>query len=337
MIKKILHILDRGEKQIMSGFKRTTSLAYRGLRNYLRRIPYGISIEVTHSCNAKCAHCHLGGPVKENRASPEKYGELVRQIKPVVAQLSGGEPLLRKDLEDIVSHLRNPNKAPYIIITTNGTILTKKRYASLIEAGVDTYSLSLDYPDERHDEFRGVPGLFGKLDNLIRDLNKTTKPAITLCCVIQSDNFRDLMKMAELARNWGVKLNFSCYTFLRTHDKKYMISKDQLEEFKEIIEKLLEFNRQTGLITTSRYVYNTMIKFFKNESIPNCRTGYKFININPDGTFSPCGLIITDFKSREELLEKFSKTNTCTFCNTSIRANSEKPLRHLIKDSIRSL
>ena len=82
----------------MSSFKRTASLAYRGLHNYLRKIPFGISIEVTHSCNAQCAHCHLGGPVKENRAAPERYGELVRQIKPVVAQLSGGEPLLRKDL-----------------------------------------------------------------------------------------------------------------------------------------------------------------------------------------------------------------------------------------------
>jgi MoaA/NifB/PqqE/SkfB family radical SAM enzyme len=321
----------------MSGFKRTISLAYRGLYNYVRKIPFAISIEVTHSCNANCAHCHLGGPVKENRASPEKYGELVRQIKPLVAQLSGGEPLLRKDLEEIVSHLRNPNKAPYIIVTTNGTILTPKRYASLMEAGVDTFSLSLDYPDERHDVFRGVPGLFGKIDTLIRELKQHTKPAITLCCVIQSDNYRDLMKMAELAQKWGVKLNLSCYTYLRTHDKKYMLSKDQIEEFKEIIERLLEFNRKNGLINTSRYVFNTMIEFFKNESIPNCQTGYRFCNINPDGTFSPCGLIITSFKSREELIEKFSKTNTCTFCYTSIRANAEKPLRHLLADSFRSL
>lgn len=58
--------------------------------------------------------------------------------------------------------------------------------------------------------------------------------------------------------------------------------------------------------------------------MPNCRTGERFFNVNPNGTISPCGLIITNFKTREEFLEGFCKNNSCVYCYTSIRANTEK-------------
>lgn len=316
---------------------RTISLAKRGIKNYFIKRPFCVSFEITHSCNARCKHCHLGGPVEEQRATPKRYGEICRELKPVVAQLSGGEPMLRNDLEQIVKAFRIPNRAPYIVITTNGTLLTKERHLRLREAGVDEFSLSLDYPDERHDEFRGVPGLFSRIEKLIKDLVPANKKGITLCCVIQSDNFKDLIRMAELARKWDVKINFSAYTLLRTEDKSYMLSREELEEFKEIIKHLIDFKKKHKNIYTSDYILKEMVAFFENGFIPNCRTGKRFINVNPDGTFSPCGLIITDYKSREELNKKFSKNNTCVYCYTSIRGNGEKPAWHLISDSIKGL
>lgn len=318
-------------------FARIISLAKRGIKNYFTKRPFCVSFEVTHSCNARCKHCHLGGSVDEERTTPQRYGELCQQIKPVIAQLSGGEPLLRRDLEQIVEALYNPNKAPYIVVTTNGVLLTKKRYLSLREAGVDEFSLSLDYPDERHDEFRGIPGLFNRIRTLIKELSSENDKAITLSCVVQSDNFRDLIRMAELAKEWNVILNFSTYTPLRTHDKSYMLSSEELEEFKEIIKRLLDFKKKNKNIFTSDYVLKNMINFFNKGYIPNCRTGERSFNINPDGTFSPCGLIITNYKSQKELNKKFPKNNTCIYCYTSLRANTEKPVKYLIKDSIKSI
>lgn len=321
----------------MSSLARTISLAKRGIKNYFTKRPFCVSFEVTHNCNARCKHCHLGGPVDEERASPQKYGELCQQIKPVIAQLSGGEPLLRRDLEQIVEALSNPNRAPYIVVTTNGALLTKERYLTLREAGVDKFSISLDYPDERHDEFRGIPGLFNRIRTLIKELSSENDKAITLCCVVQSDNFRDLIRMAELAREWNVILNFSTYTPLRTHDKNYMLSSEELQEFKEIIKRLLDFKKKNKNIFTSDYVFKNMINFFNDGYIPNCRTGERFFNVNPDGTLSPCGLIITNYKSPKELNKRFSKNSTCIYCYTSIRANTEKPAKYLIKDSIKSI
>ena len=92
-------------------FSRTMACAKRGAQNYFSKRPFCVSFEVTYRCNARCQHCHLGDPIKNEKiASPERFGELAREIRPVVAQVSGGEPLLRKDLEDIIRAIRVPGK-----------------------------------------------------------------------------------------------------------------------------------------------------------------------------------------------------------------------------------
>ncbi len=319
---------SRGHRRSISA-RRSLSLGLRGLKNSIRRRPLTISFEITHACNAKCRHCHLGGGIKEDRASPQAYAEICRRVKPVIAQFSGGEPLLRQDLEEIVRAVRVRDRAPYVVVTTNGALLTRKRYDGLREAGVDEFSISLDYPDERHDAFRRIPGLFGRIRALVEGLIPPERSHITLCCVIQRDNFRDLPRMSELAWKWSVAINFSCYTPLRTHDRSYMIPREELGEFQEITKRLVAFKKQHDTVFTSEYFFKNMTNYFERGYFPRCRTGEKFCNVNPNGTFSPCGLIITDFKTLEELKTGFSRTNTCAYCLTSTRANSEQPLWRL--------
>ena len=322
----------------MADVIRTLSLVKRGARNYFTKRPLTVSFEVTYSCNAHCKHCHLGGIIKgEELASPERFGELCRQIQPVVAQISGGEPLLRKDLEQIIQNMKRPRRAPYIVVTTNAIILNKQRYESLRNAGVDQFSVSLDYPDERHDEFRRVRGLFRRIEKLVKELNTENCKAITLSCVVQRDNFRDLLKIAELSEKWGVRINFSTYTWLRTNNKNYVLTKEDLVEFRDIVKQLLAFRDKSKNFFASEYTFNRMIDFFENGGTPNCKAGERFFIVNPDGAFSPCGLIITRYKNQQEIKEKFLKTNTCTACNTSIRSNCEKPIRYMIKDNLGSL
>jgi MoaA/NifB/PqqE/SkfB family radical SAM enzyme len=277
----------------------------------------------------------LGGAVKEDRASPQTYADICRQVKPVVAQFSGGEPLLRQDLAEIVRAVRVPDRAPYIVVTTNAALLTKRRFIELLEAGVDEFSISLDYPDERHDAFRGIPGLFARVESLVEGLNGLERSHVTLACVIQSDNFRDLPRLAELACRWNVSLNFSTYTPLRTHDQGYMIPREELDEFREVTRRLVEFKRTHRTIFTSEYVFNLMAKYFERGSYPRCRTGEKFCNVNPNGTFSPCGLIITNFQTLGELKTQFAKTNSCVYCLTSTRVNNEQPLLRLVQNALR--
>ena len=58
---------------------------------------------------------------------------------------------------------------------------------------------------------------------------------------------------------------------------------------------------------------------------------------NPDGTFSPCGLIITDYPTRKALLEDFTATNECSACYTISRAMAERPLWWFVRDHLHHL
>ena len=258
-------------------------------------------------------------------------------MKPLVAQVSGGEPLLRRDIEDIIRAIRRPDKAPYVVLTTNGALLTREKYFRLREAGVDEISLSLDYPDERHDEFRGIPGLFRKIRDIVADLNQGDDRAITLSCVVQRDNFRDLINLAELARSWNLRMNFSTYTWLRTSNPDYLLEASEIEELRDVLGRVREHKRKYRVIYTSDFIFDKMVEFFEKRSLAGCRAGKRFVVVNPDGSLSPCGLIIKDFRSLKKIKKEFLATNTCEFCFTSIRANTEKPLKWLIMDSLQAI
>ncbi len=321
----------------VSALKRSLLLGGRGISNYLRNRALSVSFEVTRSCNAKCKHCHLRGTIPDEvRATAADYAQRCRELRPVVAMVSGGEPLLRKDLEEIIKTLKKEGKAVYITMTTNGALFTKKRYDSLREAGVDLFSLSLDYPDERHDDFRGIPGLFNKIVRLLEEIQHLKDKAMTFSCVVQRENFRDLPQITEFARNWGVKLNLSTYTWLRTNKKEYLIPEDELEELENIIKKLREHKKMFNTIIASEYTFKKMLEYFKNLSVGNCRAGEKFLIVNPDASLSPCGLHIGNYTSQKELIADFLKNNTCANCMTSIRANTEKSFKYQIIDTLRA-
>jgi len=309
----------------MAGTGRLISLTKRGFGNLFSNRPLCVSFEITHACNAQCQHCHRGGPVEEEMASASELGRIYRELSPPVVQISGGEPLLRDDVLDIIGALRQPDGTPYTILVTNGSLLTPEGFRQTKDAGVDAYSVSLDYPDDRHDEFRTIPGLFDHLRELIQALTPDERRMITLNCVVQSENFRDLLPLASLALDWGVSINYSPYTWLRTDDRGFVVPKDDLPELQEIFGKLLKFQEKHDTVKSNATFLNNIVAFFDDKGIPGCRAGERFLVVNPDGTLSPCGLITTAFSNRAEMKEGFVKANTCTACNTSIRSWTERP------------
>jgi MoaA/NifB/PqqE/SkfB family radical SAM enzyme len=136
----------------------------RGIHNYMTKRPLVVAYEVTLSCNCNCRHCNLGGFVKdEKQIDPEEYGDLTRHLSPVVVIFSGGETLLRRDMAAIVKAIKQSDGIPYLILVTNGMLLNESKYLQLSEAGVSQSSVSLEFPDEQQDEFRGRPGPYKHL------------------------------------------------------------------------------------------------------------------------------------------------------------------------------
>lgn len=319
---------------------RVFQMVQRGLGNLINNKPFAISFEVIHSCNCNCRHCDKGGWIKnEKLAPPKRFGDLARELKPLVAQISGGEPLLRKDIYDIVSELKNRGGLPYIVFVSNAHLLTEEKYLKLKELGVDEFSISLDFPDERHDQNRGVPGLYKHLSQLIPKLAAYGNKDITLISVIRKESLPELRSLAEHAVRWNVMINFSAYTPLRTNDRSLSIrSKDDLKYLRKQIEYLKNFKRETGRIFTADSVLDRYYDFFANDSyLPGCRAGYRSLVVNPDGRLAPCAMQPFSYPTRQELIDNFTRTNTCGGCLVSMRANTEKTFGIFIKDGLISL
>jgi MoaA/NifB/PqqE/SkfB family radical SAM enzyme len=309
------------------------SMVRRGAANYLQWRPYCASFELTHNCNARCRHCHRGNPVEEQRATPRQLLDICRQLRPLVAIMSGGEPLLRRDILEIVRTFKRECAPLRVFLNTNAALLTKERLGQLGEAGIDEILISLDYPDRRHDEYRAIPGLFRHIESLIVELDAASRERIVLTCVLQSDNYREAVDIARLARKWGVHINYSAYTWLRTNDRALMIPPGQIEEFRETMKRLSDFKRANGTVLTSDWVLEGMVRFFEGGRLGGCRAGRRSLVVNPDGTLSPCGLLVRDYASREQLIREFTRNNECGDCYTSTRGNSERPFKYLIRDS----
>ena len=311
------------------------SMAARAVAAYVGRRPWCASFELTHNCNARCHHCHRGEPVAESLATPQKLLAVCRELRPIVAIMSGGEPLLRRDLVEIVRTLKAGCAPLRVFLNTNGALLTLARFADLVDAGVDEVLISLDYPDARHDAFRAIPGLFGRIQALLAGLPPRERRRVVLTTVLQAENFRETPAVARLALDWGANVNFSAYTSLRTNDHGLMIAGEDVPAFDQVVEQIIALKRANGNVLTSDWVMRGMVRFFENGgSLGRCRAGERMAVVNPDGTLSPCGLLVRSYATHEELKREFTERNECSFCFTSTRGNSERPARHLFLDHL---
>lgn len=310
----------------------------RGTWSFWTERPLCVSYELTHSCTADCKHCDKGGikPGPLGDLSAEDYHRLQQRLKPMSVQISGGEPLLRKDLEDIVAAIKEPSGLPYLILVSNARLMTEEKYLRLRSLGVNQFSFSLDFPDERHDEFRRSPGLYQHLSKLMPALARHGGDDIVMNTAITRDNLPVLRANYERAREWGVCISYSAYTPLRTGNwGHYIGSAEDLAVLQNTMQELLSLSRKNGGITNSPWTFTGTYEFFKNGHVPGCKAGRRFLVVNPDGTMRGCSMFDHKFSSLQEVREKFVATNACGECYVSIRAYLDASYTTLLKDNVR--
>ncbi|MBE9546686.1 MAG: 12,18-didecarboxysiroheme deacetylase [Proteobacteria bacterium] len=126
---------------------------------------------VTRRCNLKCVHCYSSSQNIQysDELSTEEGKKLIGDLasfgSPVML-FSGGEPLARKDLPELVQFA--VDRGMRAVISTNGTLITKKKAAIFSKIGLSYVGVSLDGMKEIHDAFRGVKGAFDASMNGIR-------------------------------------------------------------------------------------------------------------------------------------------------------------------------
>ncbi len=124
-----------------------------------------LAINLTRRCNLACTHCYLDAETLSRAAPDELTTQEVCDLLDAIAKrgdetmvvLTGGEPLVRADLETLIGH--GARRGLAVVVGTNGTLLTERRVLSLKKAGALGVGISLDSLDaEIHDDFRGKPG-----------------------------------------------------------------------------------------------------------------------------------------------------------------------------------
>ena len=175
--------------------------------------PYVVSWNLTYRCNLACEHCYLdaGGTPQvgtENFADRSELGteECFRVIDEIAAFapecitiLTGGEPLLRRDILEIVR--RASERGLWVVVGTNGVRITENVAKRLKEAGARGLSLSLDALDpDRHDGFRKVRGAWRNTVEGAEILNRTGLPFIVQTTA-GSHNLGELDAIADFAHD----------------------------------------------------------------------------------------------------------------------------------------
>ncbi|MDM8524870.1 12,18-didecarboxysiroheme deacetylase [Desulfococcaceae bacterium HSG8] len=118
---------------------------------------------ITRRCNLKCVHCyaHAKDTSFQNELSTEEGKALIDDLAgfgvPVLL-LSGGEPLVRKDLPELAAYA--VDKGMRAVISTNGTLITREMADTLKAIGLSYVGISLDGMKDINDKFRGVTGAF---------------------------------------------------------------------------------------------------------------------------------------------------------------------------------
>lgn len=306
----------------------------RGIRNKFDELPLSVSFEITHYCTANCWHCNWGGPVKgEERLDADDYAAICRELRPVVSHISGGEPLARTDVYEIARAMANPGDLPWMILVSNAAALTTDKYWRLREAGINQFSISLDFPDDRHSDFRRIPGLFDKMNRVIPEITALGNNDLSLNVCITAWNYGDLPAMVRLARHWNTKINFSVYTPLRVSDPRGMPEDERLKAVRDKFQEVVDMKKLGYPVYTSERVMWKYFQFFTDRGIPGCQAGRRFVVINPDGMLTPCAMVWAKYKSQRNMLRAFTASNTCEQCYISTRANTEKTLSDFLADN----
>jgi MoaA/NifB/PqqE/SkfB family radical SAM enzyme len=296
--------------------------------------------ELTYRCNAKCGFCSYWkkptDPNEELRLSEVKKGlDAIYRYGCRLVNFSGGEPTLRDDLEDILSHAAK--KRIWTSLVTNGSRLDRKRIRELKTAGLDNLFISLDFIErEAHDSQRKMKGLF---DQAIRGLECLGTDFIGghhtagIMCVVSDVNLDSARKLAELAKKNRVFITFQLY-----HSQKSENDAFRIKDIQKVSSTLLRLKMENWNVLSSKSYISGMKNFQGN---PNpCSAGRKYFSIDPLGFLHPCvdlpkvGHILRDPVSvirSERALSSVKQCKGCWYCfrgeadhALSIRGSFEK-------------
>ena len=248
---------------------------------------YDITLIVTQRCNARCIMCN-------SYANPTKPGDEIsintmRRIPPSnFIQITGGEPFVRTDIEEIVKTLLPRTKR--LMINTNGYYTDRilelcRKYPQLV------MRVSIDGRKEVHNSIRRIE-IYDAAMKTLTELKRIGDKDLGMSITLQDTNYNELLPMYHKAREIGIDFGTSVVhnSFYFSKDDNQITNEKKMEEaMHQLVQEQLSSNRKKDW---ARAFYNDVsIKYINNQPLPiHCDAGFSSFIIDSESNILPCNM-----------------------------------------------
>ncbi|MDP3041341.1 MAG: radical SAM protein [Candidatus Omnitrophota bacterium] len=275
-----------------------------------------VAWEVSRSCNLSCAHCRAAsgkGPYPGELSTEECFkviDEIVSFARPVII-LTGGEPLLRKDIFEIAEY--GKSKDLIMVMASNGTLLSAENVAKIIKSGIKRISVSLDGPDAAaHDNLRQVAGAFNAAVEGIKEAKKSGLQ-FQINSTITKRNVARITEMMNLSVELGARAHH-IFLLVPTGRAKDMLG-DELsgQEYEDTLKFLTRKIKKSAIeikVTCGPHFNRLLLQQDPQLGASlrgrGCMAGVSFCFISHLGDLQPCGYL--EIKCGNARKEGFKKS-----------------------------
>jgi heme b synthase len=272
--------------------------------------PKWIAWEITRRCNLRCVHCRSSSEMEAKGHPDFPTSEAFRVIddiasyaKPVVV-LSGGEPLIRKDVFEIAQY--GTDKGLRMCLATNGTLVNDEICGKIKASGIKIVSLSLDGSEESvHDDFRSQKGAFTGTINAARLFKKYGIEFIVNSSFTRR-NQEEIPKVYRLAKELGATAWYMFMIVPTGRGEEIMNEIISKEEYEEILDWHYQMEKDEDMMlvrpTCAPHYYRVVLQQSKKEGekfkkrtlkfstggSKGCIAGQLICLIDVDGNVLPC-------------------------------------------------
>ena len=228
-----------------------------------------LRISITQRCNSSCSYCHKEGEVQLANVSDEKMTlqEIVRIAKIAVnlgigrIKLTGGEPLMRRDLPGIVREISRLPGLKDLSLTTNGLLLVDGMAKILYDSGLKRVNISL--PSLNAETYRKLTG--GSLEQALGGVQAAIEagfcPVKLNMVVLKDVNVGDIPGMIGYAAKNRVILQLIEFDPINVSDKYYSTHHRSLEEIEQMLQqKAVEVEKRP-------FMHNRLIYHLSNVNV----------------------------------------------------------------------
>jgi putative heme d1 biosynthesis radical SAM protein NirJ2 len=253
-----------------------------------------ISWGVTKACNINCIHCFRDAGSKDaNELDTGEGKKLLTGIAKAgfkIMVLSGGEPLLRSDICELITHAKSVGLRP--VLGTNGTLITSEMAVALKKAGLAAAGISIDSLNrERHDHFRGCSGAWDQTHSGI-DACRAAGLPFQIHTTVSNLNEDEITAITDHAVSLGAMAHHIFFLVPTGRGKDIEDTTLKTEHYEALLTKILDKQLQVPIEIKPTCAPQFM-RIAKQRNIPTrfskgCLAGTSYCVILPNGDVHPC-------------------------------------------------